>query len=47
MLEDQDVKSSSRAWERDQVEKRINSLTAAELAQFNQQLDQAPGAAFV
>ena len=25
--------------ERDQVEKRINSLTAAELAQFNQQLD--------
>ncbi|MAF88358.1 MAG: hypothetical protein CMK91_11390, partial [Pseudomonas sp.] len=33
--------------ERDQVEKRINGLTAAELAQFNQQLDQAPAGAGV
>jgi len=44
MLDDQDVqkKLESMGVERDQVEKRINSLTAAELAQFNQQLDQAP-----
>lgn len=44
MLDDQDVqkKLESMGVEREQVEKRINSLTPAELAQFNQQLDQAP-----
>lgn len=44
MLDDQDVQKKLEAMgvERDQVEKRINGLTAAELAQFNQQLDQAP-----
>lgn len=49
MLDDQDVqkKLESMGVERDQVEKRINSLTAAELAQFNQQLDQAPAGAGV
>ena len=49
MLEDQDVqkKLESMGVERDQVEKRISSLTAAELAQFNQQLDQAPAGAGV
>ncbi len=47
--EDQDgqKKLESMGVERDQVEKRINSLTAAELAQFNQQLDQAPAGAGV
>tara|TARA_R100000322_G_scaffold110633_2_gene70731 strand:+ start:252 stop:617 length:366 start_codon:yes stop_codon:yes gene_type:complete len=30
-----------------QIENRINSLTAAELADFNQQLDEAPAAAGV
>ncbi len=49
MLDDQGVqkKLESMGVERDQVEKRINSLTAAELAQFNQQLDQAPAGAGV
>ena len=49
MLDDQDVqkKLESMGVERDQVEKPINSLTAAELAQFNQQLDQAPAGAGV
>ena len=49
MLDDQDVqkKLESMGVERDQVDKRINSLTAAELAQFNQQLDQAPAGAGV
>ncbi|WCR43803.1 PA2779 family protein [Stutzerimonas stutzeri] len=49
MLDDQEVqkKLESMGVERDQVEKRINSLTAAELAQFNQQLDQAPAGAGV
>ena len=44
MLDDQDVQKKlvSMGVDRDQVEKRINGLTAAELAQFNQQLDQAP-----
>lgn len=49
MLEDQDVqkKLESMGVDRTQVEKRINSLTPAELAQFNQQLDQAPAGAGV
>ncbi len=49
MLDDQEVqkKLESMGVERDQVEKRMNSLTAAELAQFNQQLDQAPAGAGV
>ncbi|EIK52448.1 hypothetical protein YO5_08643 [Stutzerimonas stutzeri TS44] len=49
MLDDQDVqkKLESMGVERTQVEKRINSLTPAELAQFNQQLDQAPAGAGV
>lgn len=49
MLEDQDVQKKLVAMgvERDQVEQRINSLTPAELAQFNQQLDQAPAGAGV
>ncbi|MDA0425380.1 PA2779 family protein [Stutzerimonas frequens] len=49
MLDDQEVqkKLESMGVDRDQVEKRINSLTAAELAQFNQQLDQAPAGAGV
>ncbi|MBE7373564.1 PA2779 family protein [Pseudomonas lopnurensis] len=49
MLDDQDVqkKLESMGVEREQVEKRINSLTPAELAQFNQQLDQAPAGAGV
>ncbi|AGA86507.1 PA2779 family protein [Stutzerimonas stutzeri] len=49
MLDDQDVQKKlvSMGVDRDQVEKRINGLTAAELAQFNQQLDQAPAGAGV
>ncbi len=49
MLEDEDVQKKlvSMGVERDQVEQRINSLTPAELAQFNQQLDQAPAGAGV
>ncbi|WP_213663617.1 PA2779 family protein [Stutzerimonas stutzeri] len=49
MLDDQDVqkKLESMGVDRTQVEKRINSLTPAELAQFNQQLDQAPAGAGV
>lgn len=49
MLDDQEVQKKLVAMgvERDQVEKRINGLTAAELAQFNQQLDQAPAGAGV
>ena len=44
MLEDQGVKDklATLGVAPDQVEQRINSLTAAELAQFNQQLEQAP-----
>lgn len=50
MLDDQQVQDKllSMGVDRDQVEKRINSLTSAELAQFNQQLSEAPaGAGFV
>ncbi|GAB6387182.1 PA2779 family protein [Stutzerimonas marianensis] len=49
MLDDEDVqkKLESMGVERAQVEQRINSLTPAELAQFNQQLDQAPAGAGV
>ncbi|MCF6752300.1 PA2779 family protein [Pseudomonas stutzeri] len=49
MLDDQGVqkKLESMGVDRTQVEKRINSLTPAELAQFNQQLDQAPAGAGV
>lgn len=44
MLDDQGVKEklATLGVSPDQVERRINSLTAAELAQFNQQLEQAP-----
>lgn len=44
MLDDQEVqkKLESLGVDKAQVEQRINSLTAAELAQFNQQLDEAP-----
>ncbi|MBS7690110.1 PA2779 family protein [Pseudomonas lalucatii] len=44
MLEDQGVQKKLEAMgvERTQVEERINSLTNAELAQFNQQLQEAP-----
>ena len=47
MLEDGEVQKKlvSMGVDRDQVEQRINSLTPAELAQFNQQLDQAPAGA--
>ncbi len=47
MLEDADVqkKLESMGVDRNQVEQRINSLTPSELAQFNQQLDQAPAGA--
>jgi hypothetical protein len=49
MLEDQQVKDKLVALgvDREQVESRIASLTPAELAQFNQQLDQAPAGAGV
>ena len=49
MLDDQEVqkKLESMGVDRTQVEKRINSLTPAELAQFNQQLDSAPAGAGV
>ncbi|MBA1276087.1 PA2779 family protein [Stutzerimonas azotifigens] len=49
MLDDQQVqeKLASMGVDRTQVEKRIASLTPAELAQFNQQLDQAPAGAGV
>lgn len=49
MLDDEQVKDKLLAMgvERDQVESRIASLTPAELAQFNQQLDQAPAGAGV
>ncbi len=44
MLDDQEVKAKleSMGVDRAQVESRINSLTPAELAQFNQQLSEAP-----
>jgi hypothetical protein len=49
MLDDQDVQKKLEAMgvDRDQVESRISSLTPAELAQFNQQLDAAPAGAGV
>lgn len=49
MLDDQQVKDKMLAMgvERDQVENRINNLTSAELAQFNQQLSEAPAGAGV
>lgn len=49
MLDDEQVKDKLLAMgvEREQVESRIASLTPAELAQFNQQLDQAPAGAGV
>lgn len=49
MLDDQQVKDKLVAMgvDRKQVESRIASLTPAELAQFNQQLDQAPAGAGV
>ena len=47
MLDDQDVQGKLVAMgvERDQVERRIRSLTNAELAHFNQQLSEAPAGA--
>ena len=47
MLDDEQVKEKLVAMgvDREQVESRIASLTPAELAQFNQQLDQAPAGA--
>ncbi len=49
MLDDQQVqqKLADMGVERDQVEQRINSLTPAELAQFNQQLSEEPAGAGV
>ncbi|RGP56959.1 hypothetical protein ASB58_06340 [Pseudomonas abyssi] len=49
MLDDQDVqaKLASLGVSQDQVEQRIDSLTADELADFNSQLDDAPAAAGV
>lgn len=49
MLDDQQVKDKLLAMgvERDQVESRINNLTSSELAQFNQQLSEAPAGAGV
>ena len=49
MLDDQEVqaKLASLGVSQDQVEKRIDSLTADELADFNSQLDDAPAAAGV
>lgn len=49
MLDDQAVKDKlvSMGVDREQVEQRINSLTPAELAEFNQQLSEAPAGAGV
>ncbi len=49
MLDDEEVqkKLESMGVDRQQVETRIASLTPAELAQFNQQLDEAPAGAGV
>lgn len=49
MLDEQGVQDKLQAMgvERSQVEARINSLTNAELAQFNQQLSEAPAGAGV
>ncbi|CAN7680597.1 PA2779 family protein [Pseudomonas solani] len=47
MLDNQDVQKKLQEYgvPREQVEARINSLTPAELAQFNQQLQQEPAGA--
>lgn len=49
MLDDQGVqkKLQSMGVERSQVEQRIKSLSNEELAQFNQQLDQAPAGGII
>lgn len=49
MLDDQGVqkKLQSLGVERSQVEQRIKSLSNEELAQFNQQLDQAPAGGII
>lgn len=49
MLDDQGVQEKLAALgvERTQVEQRINSLTNAELAQFNQQLSEAPAGGII
>lgn len=49
MLDDQGVKDklASLGVERNQVEQRIQSLTSAELAQFNQQLSEAPAGGII
>jgi hypothetical protein len=49
MLDDQGVqkKLTELGVERTQVAERINSLTQAELAQFNQQLHEAPAGGFI
>lgn len=49
MLDDQGVKDklASLGVERAQVEQRINSLTNTELAQFNQQLSEAPAGGII
>lgn len=49
MLDDQAVKDKlvSMGVDREQVEQRINSLTPSELAEFNQQLSEAPAGAGV
>ncbi|MNF45025.1 hypothetical protein D3C85_284800 [compost metagenome] len=49
MLDDQGVQDKLQAMgvERSQIEGRISSLTGAELAQFNQQLQDAPAGGIV
>lgn len=49
MLDDQSVQKQLTALgvERAQVAERINSLTPMELAQFNQQLNEAPAGGFI
>lgn len=49
MLDDQGVKDklASLGVERSQVEQRINGLSNAELAQFNQQLSEAPAGGII
>ncbi|CAD5379379.1 conserved exported hypothetical protein [Pseudomonas sp. OF001] len=49
MLDDRGVrdKLASLGVEREQVEQRIQSLTNAELAQFNQQLSEAPAGGII
>ncbi|MCQ4347511.1 PA2779 family protein [Pseudomonas stutzeri] len=49
MLEDQGVrdKLADLGVERGQVERRIQSLTSAELVQFNQQLSEAPAGGII